>query len=364
MVSFGRLCRSRTRSRADSPVMMRTQSLSFLLFAVVACSPEPGVLEGGLGDEAASSSDSGGETGTDGETSTSGESDSSEGPQPSLCESCSPDEMCVAEVLSDLCFEGFNYELSCVTRPDACEIDPCAPDCLLAACGEDYQCVPECSSEPVDLWCSISSFMPLSCNLAEQDCVEGEKCVPIVSRGVPGAYDDAICVSIEGDAQPGEACVMTDDWHDDCALGSYCTAAAGQVGVCQGLCDGEGACPNGEGCLTANAGLLPVCLPLCDGQGACPAEQTCTQGDAAPVCVANPSQQGSSCETLASCSTGFSCVAADVLPGCASAACCTAFCDIEDAGACAGLEGLACVAFFEQGMAPAGFETLGLCIAA
>jgi hypothetical protein len=346
---------------------MHTKGISCLLLALLACSPNPGVLEGGLDDEAGSTSSEG--TSTDGTSSegsdaSTSEGESSEGLQPSLCESCSPDEMCVAEVLSDLCFEGFNYELSCITRPDACELDPCAPDCLLAACGEGYQCVPECSSEPVDLWCSINSFMPVSCDLATQDCAEGEKCVPIVSLGAEGAYDAAICVSIEGDAQPGEACVMADDWHDDCALGSYCTAAAGQVGVCQGLCDGEGACADGEGCLTANEGLLPVCLPLCDAQDMCPAAQSCTQGDAALVCVPSPSQQGSSCETLPSCSSGFSCVTADALPGCASAACCTAFCDVEDANACAGLEGLSCVPFYEQGMAPAGFETLGLCIAA
>ena len=54
---------------------------------------------------------------------------------------------------------------------------------------------------------------------------------------------------------------------------------------------------------------------------------------------------------------------ADNLPDCDGPSCCTAFCDLMLGDAqCAALEGTVCVPFFEENMAPPGYENVGVCV--
>jgi hypothetical protein len=57
------------------------------------------------------------------------------------------------------------------------------------------------------------------------------------------------------------------------------------------------------------------------------------------------------------------CIDASVMPDCAGASCCTAYCDLELGDAqCDALPGTVCVSFFEDGAAPPESQQVGVCI--
>jgi hypothetical protein len=72
---------------------------------------------------------------------------------------------------------------------------------------------------------------------------------------------------------------------------------------------------------------------------------------------------GEPCEFANACAVGLICAAAEVLPDCAGVGCCTPFCNVEWGDAqCEALTATSCVPFFEVGMAPPGYELVGICI--
>ncbi|MFV8751283.1 hypothetical protein ACNOYE_12130 [Nannocystaceae bacterium ST9] len=345
-------------------------STPLVIVLLSACSTDPGLLEGGLdevdgtGSESGSSSDSGSgsssDSGSDSGSSSDPDSAESETASTDPCAACEPDELCVGDVDTDLCAADFGFTISCIPTPDTCAGDLCDPACVESLCGAGHGCVPECSGDPVDLWCG-DGFTSDACDPMLQDCVEGEKCVPIATGG--SSWDANVCVPVLGDDQPGDPCVLTGDWLDECGPASFCFTNPGQAGVCQPLCGPEASCDAGTACLIANEGVLPLCLPTCDPE-LCPLGQDCVFAEAdEEVCVfgAEPAQ-GLACDQLAQCPLGFACLDAGALPDCEAGACCTSYCELDDPLACEGLDPLGCVAFYEQGMAPEGFENVGVCV--
>lgn len=208
-----------------------------------------------------------------------------------------------------------------------------------------------------------------SCDPFAQDCPEGEKCVPYGSTG--GNWDANKCVPVNGSGAAGDACSYagTIEATDDCGADSHCWDVQdidGQlVGVCTPFCAGtpnDPQCDPGTACLIANEGTITLCIATCD-----PLLQDCGDGlacfwgnnDFQCIFTTQEFATGEPCGYINDCAPGNTCLNADVLPDCQGAACCGSFCDLADPLCGAGTE---CAAFFEEGMAPPGYEQVGVCI--
>ena len=215
---------------------------------------------------------------------------------------------------------------------------------------------------------------PFDCDPYMQDCPEGEKCVPYSSTG--GNWDDNKCVPVLGNQAPGEACHYysdTFDATDDCDETSTCwdvmDVGGEPIGTCLAICMGsedDPECPPNSSCLVASDSLA-ICIPGCD-----PLLQDCGDGSACYwanntfncIFTTQNIPVGDPCGFINDCAAGLICLAAETLPSCADASCCSAFCDVQsgDAPCDAQFPGTACVPFFEQDQAPPGFEQVGVCI--
>jgi hypothetical protein len=180
--------------------------------------------------------------------------------------------------------------------------------------------------------------------------------------------------------QPGDACTVEgsgDSGVDDCDIGSMCWDVDQEtnMGTCVAFCQGSDANPSCDDptttCSITNGGVLILCLPTCD-----PLLQDCTDGNAcyplgdAFVCAPDASGEsgtyGEACEYLNVCDPGLFCANAAVVPDCqGSQGCCSEYCEFDDPEASANCSGSAggqeCVAYFAEGMAPPGFENIGVC---
>jgi hypothetical protein len=209
------------------------------------------------------------------------------------------------------------------------------------------------------------------CDPFLQDCPEGEKCVPCSSTG--GNLDANKCVPVIGDGQPGDPCVYggTVEASDDCDADSYCwdvmEVDGQQVGVCTPICEGtadDPICPMGTACLIANEGSTTLCLSTCD-----PLLQDCGPGlgcfwaNVSFFCLQTTQDipLGEPCGFTNDCAAGLVCLGSTVFPDCADASCCGSFCSVMAGAPCPQM-GTECSAFFEQGMAPLGYEDVGVCI--
>ena len=210
----------------------------------------------------------------------------------------------------------------------------------------------------------------VECDPWQQDCPEGEKCVPYGSTG--GNWDANKCVAILGDGQPGEACSYggTVEATDDCGAESYCWDVIdvdGQdIGTCAAFCQGTPdapVCPEQTSCLIANGDSITLCIPICD-----PVMQDCDPGLAcyfyidAFNCVWTTQDipLGEPCSFINDCIGGTGCMPADVVPNCNGAACCASFCSLSQPD-CPQM-GTECAPFFEEMMAPDEYIDVGICI--
>jgi hypothetical protein len=211
------------------------------------------------------------------------------------------------------------------------------------------------------------------CDPFMQDCPDGEKCVPYASGS--GTWDAHKCVPVMGDQAPGEPCwyggaVAATDTCDETSMCWNVMEIDGElVGTCTTLCTGSGdnpECPEGSSCSISSEGSVYICISNCD-----PLLQDCNRGLAcywvnggfSCVFTTQDIPTGEPCGFINDCAVGNGCVTAEVLPGCAGASCCTLFCNVMLGDQqCDALPGTSCVAFFEQGMAPPGYELVGLCI--
>ena len=212
------------------------------------------------------------------------------------------------------------------------------------------------------------------CDPKLQDCPEGEKCSAVSDApGEPWGLNK--CVPKNGTDQVGDPCDIQDGKYtgiDNCDLGLICllTDDEGFGGACVEFCDTNDACPDTPGakCVVYNDGSLPICLNECD-----PLIQDCPEGQACYnsagdnfVCfkesaMAGEGAPGDECAYINQCQKGSFCAAADALVNCATPSCCTPYCAVSEGDAPCQM-GEECTLFFVEGMAPPGYEDVGVCV--
>jgi hypothetical protein len=212
------------------------------------------------------------------------------------------------------------------------------------------------------------------CDPVVQDCPSGFHCVPWSSAGNL-EYDAFVCAPLAGDpAGRHDACTPDPaSCGDDCDVGSYCFPEfdSGQGGICLGTCSSDGldeTCQAGEVCVTCATCSVGTCWPSCDPlDPQCPEESstcTLTQPDGF-VCYPVPlgeASLGEECEYNNSCIEGLVCVDGSVLgDACQGLGCCTELCDIIDGDPACSDPGHVCISFYLPGLAPDGFDHLGVC---
>ncbi len=225
---------------------------------------------------------------------------------------------------------------------------------------------------------SESVFVPMGddfggvseCDPFLQDCPEGEKCVPYGSTG--GNWDANKCVPVMGDGAPGDQCTYGGvvEATDDCDATSHCWDVMDvdgmAVGTCTQFCTGSADapdCPPGTSCLIANDGSINMCITNCDPLlQDCGAGLACFWANGNFNCIFTTQDipLGEPCGFINDCAAGTACLTAEVMPNCNGSACCGSFCDLSDP-VCP-QDGTECSAFFEEGMAPPGYENVGVCI--
>ncbi|MEX1367431.1 MAG: ribulose phosphate epimerase [Nannocystaceae bacterium] len=222
----------------------------------------------------------------------------------------------------------------------------------------------------------------VSCDLFEQDCPRGEKCMPWANDG--GNTWNAVRCSpvVEDPGQPGDPCLVEGSpvsGLDTCDVGAMCwdVDPATLEGTCVAMCTGEESNPICEDrnstCQTSSGGLPAVCVPQCnpldpdcaDGQACYPFGETftCTVDASGDMGVA-----GDPCEFFNVCDPGLVCASAEVVPDCMSGVgCCSPFCSLDDPmPPC--LPEQVCTPwydlFYEPGkyLPPPGYESVGLCV--
>jgi hypothetical protein len=219
----------------------------------------------------------------------------------------------------------------------------------------------------------------IECDVWSQDCPEGEKCMPWANDG-GSAWNATKCSALDPNpAQPGDECTVEGSGVsgvDNCDVASMCWAVDPETntGYCIQFCNGSPDAPicddPGTACAITNDGVLILCQALCD-----PLLQDCREGEGcvpiqdafqcSPDASGDSGVYGDPCEYINACDPGLACLNADVVPGCAgSQGCCAPFCDASDPNAvCPGAaQGEECVAWYEEGQAPPGYEDVGVCM--
>jgi hypothetical protein len=221
------------------------------------------------------------------------------------------------------------------------------------------------------------------CDPFAKDCPAGEKCSFWADDG-GRAWNATRCVPVVDDpAGAGEPCHVErspTSGIDDCDLESMCFYVDPESleGTCTRFCQGEETDPQcedpGQFCLIQTDGALVLCLPWCNPlQQDCAPDRACYPMSDEWGCLLDASgdmgSYGDPCELVDGCDPGLACLdAGKVPPGQAcegSIGCCTEICDLSDAAGdqqCAGAaEGQTCQSWYEEGAAPAGYESVGAC---
>ncbi|KIG17538.1 hypothetical protein DB30_03239 [Enhygromyxa salina] len=219
----------------------------------------------------------------------------------------------------------------------------------------------------------LDQFVPDDCGPFAPNCPEGEKCVPYVSGDT---WDASKCVPVMGAQATGEPC-RSDGYveaTDDCDATGMCwnlmDVDGEKVGVCHAFCMGwpdDPICPDKSLCQISSDGPIALCIPTCNPLSQdCAAPSGCYWAGYAFMCAPTGNlPTGAPCGFINDCVPGNLCVDATVLPDCMGTACCTSFCNLEfGPGQCDAQPGTACMEFWEQGMAPLGYEQVGVCTSA
>lgn len=171
---------------------------------------------------------------------------------------------------------------------------------------------------------------------------------------------------------PGDSCTVEGGGTsgiDSCIKGAMCWDTNEEnIGTCIALCSGTPEAPVCEKeffCAIAND-VLNLCLPGCDPLTQdCSGDNLCIPNGENFLCVLDASgEEGQSfdpCEYGNSCDKGLTCMDPAFGMECTPQAtgCCLPFCDLTGPQ-CPG-ENQDCLAWFEEGMAPPGFENVGVC---
>jgi hypothetical protein len=95
-----------------------------------------------------------------------------------------------------------------------------------------------CGEEPpADACTSIEVLCPFfECDPSWQDCMRGERCIPVSDAGVP-PWTETRCEPLIEPTQPvGAACNPAGQWTSDCEAMAYCLGEEGAPGECARLC--------------------------------------------------------------------------------------------------------------------------------
>lgn len=217
----------------------------------------------------------------------------------------------------------------------------------------------------------------IECDLWEDDCPRGEKCMPWSHDG-SGSWNATKCTPLAEDPNaPGEPCTVVDNGVsgiDDCEARAMCwnVDPDTNMGECVAFCSGSEANPTCESecesCSISGDGVLMLCLPGCD-----PLVQDCGEGQACyptsdtfacvPDAGGDAGALGDPCEFLNVCDPGLLCGSPDWIPGCRGASCCTLICDVLAEDPCpALLAGTECMPWYEEGQQPAcNSSIVGVC---
>jgi len=219
---------------------------------------------------------------------------------------------------------------------------------------------------------------PIQCDIWEEDCPDGMKCMPWANDG-GSSWNSTKCVEIAPDPkQVGEPCTVEESGVsgiDDCDIHSMCWYVDPDtlMGECVAFCVGDEANPSCEDpnsyCALSGEGVLILCLPTCHPlEEPCPPDEVCVPGWGSELfCVFDASGDagaaGDPCEFVNACNPGLFCASVDYVPDCeGNIGCCTPFCDLLAADPCPGaVPEVECIPWFEEGQAPPGYETLGVC---
>lgn len=223
------------------------------------------------------------------------------------------------------------------------------------------------------------------CSFFEQDCNEGEKCVPWSQ--LPDLVPDEIrcCPVQQPMVQAGDICQVAGylgSCLDNCAPGTMCLDIDGDgEGVCQQMCTGSEEEPEcgdmDEQCFIYYAGV-PLCFRTCDPLVQdCPQDKGCypdaiAEGGTGFLCMPTVGDNGLGdyCWLLSACNPGMICATPDLLPECygnaSDAGCCTDLCDITEVpDGCTDIHpDLECVAWYHQGAPPPSpdLANVGACV--
>ena len=211
------------------------------------------------------------------------------------------------------------------------------------------------------------------CDVWSQDCPDGEKCAPWANDG-GSSWNATKCVPVDPNPkQPGDACVAPQggvSGVDDCDEGAMCwdVDAETNEGVCVAFCEGSAddpMCAPGSTCAIVNDGVLILCLPSCDPLlQDCPGDDLCLPLGDVFGCVLDASGEmgayGDPCEYANACDPGLVCLNPEYVPDCMAGGCCSPLCEVTAPNMCPG-DGQECIAWYEEGMAPPGYEDVGVC---
>ncbi len=211
------------------------------------------------------------------------------------------------------------------------------------------------------------------CDVWAQDCPEGEKCMPWANDG-GNSWNALKCTPLDpAPQQPGDVCTTENavGGVDNCAISSMCWDVDPETneGSCVAFCEGteeDPSCAPGFSCAILNAGTLILCLPSCDPLlQDCPGDDLCLGVGDGFICALDASGEmgayGDPCEFANACDPGLACLSPEYIEGCQAGGCCTPFCDTSEMpDTCPGGT-QECLPWYEEGMAPPGFETVGIC---
>ena len=213
----------------------------------------------------------------------------------------------------------------------------------------------------------------IECDPYLQDCPEGEKCTFWANDG--GSVLNANrCVPVsDTPAQVSETCTMQGSptsGVDDCDIGLLCWDPDPETleGQCEALCTGSAKnpqCDDGYNC-HVSSGALAVCLAPCDPLTAnCPdASDVCVPSNDYWSCVSQTDEvpAGGACEFFNECADLTACIDGTLVTDCTGGYCCSSVCDLSEVDPSAVcLPGQTCVPWWEAGMAPKGYQDLGVC---
>lgn len=224
--------------------------------------------------------------------------------------------------------------------------------------------------------CDDAGMDGFQCDIWNEDCPEGQKCMPWDDTGM-GSWNATKCSPIDANpGQKGDECTVTGsatDGIDSCDKHLLCWYVDDMnVGTCIDMCTGSeeaSMCGNGESCDVSNEGSLILCLTTCDPLvQSCPDGQICFfDGVDNFICDFDASgeegQYQDACAFVNVCDYGLFCSGPEGVPDCVDASgCCSPYCDLSAAeNTCPGAPMQECVPWYTEGSAPPGQENIGAC---